>query len=103
MLKTLEFSVTKSKAYEDTSFVAGDSPVTLDFLTDVGRPANNGYFIVDGAGDILFEIWNAEQEDFGDQHTAKDGDMIILNGLHMRQLRLTHSGTDSAYRILVAG
>ena len=86
--------------YEDTSFTSGDSPITLDVNTDLGRNAVDGYLAVDGTGDILVEI-SDDGASYGSQHTLKNGDVLDLSGLNVDSIRLTHSGTNSSYRILV--
>jgi len=99
--RTIQFTTTKTKAYEDTSFVTGDSPRVLEVRDDLSnKPANAGYFINDGNGDIIVQIYNNDQNDYGDQHTIKAGEMVQLNGLNIRRIKLTWV-TNSAYRILV--
>jgi hypothetical protein len=86
--------------YEDTSFVSGDSPVTHDVNTDLGRNARIGYITCDGPGDILIEI-SDDGTNFGSQHTLKVEDTLNFEGINVDKIRITHSGTDSSYRILV--
>ena len=86
--------------YEDTSFVSGDSPATHDVNTDLGRNAKIGYITCDGPGDILIEI-SDDGTNFGSQHTLKVEDTINFEGINVDTIRITHSGTDSSYRILV--
>lgn len=50
------FPAGQYKTYEDTSFIAGESPRTLDFNTDLGHNANNGYIINDGTGNLTLSI-----------------------------------------------
>jgi len=88
------------KAYEDSSFVAGDSPVVHDFNTDLGKNGREGYIVCDGTGNILVEIANKSFA-YGDQFTMKENDILNFQGLEISKVRLTHSGTDSAYRIWV--
>lgn len=96
-LRTIQFGLGKSKAYEDTSFVTGDSPRTLDIRTDMGRPSNFGYVLNDGPGDFTIAVMNNERGEFGDEHTIKDGDMINLNNANIRQVRITWV-SNSSYR-----
>ena len=89
------------KSYEDTSFVAGDSPRILDFKTDVGIVPKCGYLICDGAGDLLCEI-SHDGTNYDNQFTIKSGEKIeCLGTCDVAKFRITHSGSDSSYRILV--
>ncbi len=90
----------RSKAYEDTSFVVGDSPVTLDINTDLGRNSRTGYIICDGAGDILVEL-SGDGTNYGTQFTMKDNEKVNLDGLSIDSIKITHS-SDSSYRVNVA-
>jgi hypothetical protein len=96
------------KVYEDTNFVAGDSPVTLDVRTDLtptgdtkGRDANNGYIACDGPGSILVKLYKGTLSTSGDQFTLYAGDVCSLLGEGVTKIVITHSGTDSAYRVNV--
>lgn len=90
----------RSKAYEDTSFVVGESPVTRDINADLGRNSRTGYIICDGAGDILVEL-SGDGTNYGTQFTMKDNEKVNLDGLSIDSIKITHSA-DSAYRINVA-
>lgn len=86
---------------EDTNFTAGESPLTLDiYTTDLHEfPLVEGYIACDGSGNILVEM--AQQPDnFGNQFTMKSGEVVTLGGTRTGQIRITHSGTDSSYRIV---
>jgi len=57
--RTVQFTTTKAKSYEDTSFVTGDSPRVLEIRDDLSNKVGNaGWFINDGPGDILIELQN---------------------------------------------
>ena len=88
-----------NKAYEDTSFVTGDSPVVLDFEGDTGRRSKAGWFINDGDGDIKVEL-SRDGLVYGDQFTTMLGEIIDFAGVGISKIRLTHT-TDSAYRIFL--
>jgi len=93
---------TKNKSYEKTSFTAAMSPLTLDFYADFSNaPASKGYITIDGVGDLLV-AYDLDGLGFGSNTTLKRGDTINFDGLSIRKLRLTHSGTDTAYRCFVA-
>lgn len=88
-----------SKSYEDTNFVTGDSPVTIDANADLERNATDGYISNDGAGDILVKFSN-DGTNFGDQHTIKSGEEIGLKNLNIDKIILTWI-SDSSYRIFI--
>jgi len=86
--------------YEDASFVAGDSPRILDVNTDLGRNGHDGYIIIDGAGDLLVEI-SSDGAAYGNQFTVTQDEITPLEGFDINKICLTHSGTDTAYRIMI--
>ncbi len=85
--------------YEDTNFQTGESPITLDVNTDLGRNGVDGYIINDGSGNILIEFSN-NGTNYGSQHTIQKGEVIDLENLDIDSIRLTWVA-DSGYRILV--
>jgi hypothetical protein len=89
-----------NKVYEDTDFVLGDSPVTLDFNADTGRNAVEGWIISDGPGDFTVDI-SRDGLTFGDAFTMKKNEQVDLLRLNIDKLRITHGGTDSAYRVFL--
>ena len=95
-----QISFGRTATYEDASFTAAESPVTLDANTDLERNGHDGYIICDGTGDILFEV-SDNGTDFGGQHTLKKNEIFSLTGLDIDSIKITHSGTDSAYRVMV--
>ena len=44
------------KAYEDSNFVTGDSPVTHDVLTDLGKYATGGQITNAGGGNMTIKV-----------------------------------------------
>lgn len=90
----------RTKKYEDADFTSGESPITLDVNTDLGKNGVDGYITCDGPGNILVEI-SDNGTDFGDQHTLKIEEVIDLRNINVDKIKITHSGTDSAYRIMV--
>ena len=89
-----------NKTYEDSSFEAGDSPVTHDFYGDTGKYASDGYIICDGSGDIQVD-YSRDGITYGDKFTMKSGETVDLLRLDIKKIRVTHTGSDSAYRIMV--
>lgn len=89
----------RMKSYEDTSFVVGESPRTLDINTDLGKNGRAGYIAIDGPGDITIEI-SDDGASWGDPFTLKSQDSFDLTRLDVDSIRLTHVA-DTAYRIVV--
>ncbi len=89
----------RSKVYEDTSFVIGESPVTLDINNDLGRNAVDGFIINDGAGDFTVEI-SDDGSSYGDALTMKDGEVLSLTSLDIDKIKITWVA-NSAYRVFV--
>lgn len=87
------------KSYEDSSFVAGDSPATHSFNTDTGRNAVDGWIVCDGAGDIQVD-YSINGVTFSDKFTMKKNEIVDLLRLNINKIRITHV-TDSAYRIFL--
>jgi hypothetical protein len=87
------------KFYEDTSFVTGDSPATLDFDADLGRAATKGTIINDGLGDFTI-AFSSDGTNFGNEITVKEGDPFQFENISYRKLRITWVA-DSSYRVIV--
>ena len=83
--------------FEDTSFVTGDSPVSLDINTALGRNAKTGWVKNDGNGNftISFSINGA---DFGDEITMKTGEVFSFDNQSVDTIKITWVA-DSAYRV----
>lgn len=86
-------------SYEDTNFTSADSPAVLNVETDLGRPGIRGYIVNDGPGDILVEF-SFDGSAYGGQHTLRGEDILTLDDLKVRKIRLTYVD-DSSYRSLV--
>ncbi len=86
-------------AYEDSSFVTGESPRVLDVHTDLGRLGIDGYIVNDGDGDLQFEI-SKDGTNYGGAHTLKKDDVVNLRHRQIWKLRLTWVA-DCGYRVLV--
>lgn len=87
------------KASEDTSFLAGDSPATIDCNTGLGENAKNVIIQCDGSGSILVAI-SHDGITYGDNFTLNIDETLNLNDVSVDSVRITHSGSDSSYRIL---
>lgn len=84
--------------FEDTNFLTGDSPVTLDFNAALGRNATSVTVWNDGFGDFTYAISN-DGVSFGDEIriTRADGSHVIT-GISIDSLRITWV-SNSAYRV----
>ncbi len=87
------------KTFEDSSFVSGDSPVSLDCNTVLGRNATEFNVQNDGAGDFTVSISN-DGAAFGDEKTVKANETYAIDGLSIDTIRITRVA-DSAYRVTV--
>jgi len=83
--------------FEDTSFVTGDSPVTLDINTALGRNATKGYIINDGAGNFTV-AFSTDGAAFGDPITMKKNEVMNFEAIDVDSLKITWVA-DSAYRV----
>jgi hypothetical protein len=83
---------------EDTSFVTGESPYAIDFDSEIGKPASNGYVINDGAGNFTIAFKKKNGGDYGDEITMKSGEIFDLKGKDVAQLRITWVA-DSSFRV----
>ena len=90
----------RSVSFEDSSFEAGDSPATWNVFDYLGREGSDGYVVCDGAGSFTVSF-SDDGTNYGSAHTLKRGEQIILKGINVNEIKLTHSGTDSGYRIFV--
>jgi len=90
---------TLAQFYEDTDFVSGDSPVTLDFNTDLGFNSTNGYIVNDGVGDFTF-AYSIDGSAFSEEIRLTDTDSWLWDAEDFDRIRITHTGTDSSYRVM---
>lgn len=97
-LPTEEVVVVDTPEYfEDTSFVTGDSPVTLDINTALGRNATTLLIINDGPGNFTYQL-STDGSAFGDAITMKSGEFKEYEGVSIDSIRITWV-SDSAYRV----
>lgn len=85
-------------ATDDTSFQVGDSPIVLDVKTNLGRTAIDGYIYCDGTGDILVGL-SFDGVNYKNDIRLKSGNQFPLKSLAISKIKITHSGTDSSYRV----
>ena len=83
---------------EDTSFVVGDSPATLDLNAALARNANQGFIVNDGAGDFTVRI-STDGTNFGTAFTLKAGEAFDLIGKNVDSVRITWVA-NSSYRVM---
>lgn len=97
--KTYEEPRINNYAYEDTDFKVADSPATLDVFTDLDRNSQifNGEIDNDGAGDILVAT-SFDGTTYSPNHRVKAAETFVVTGMSLNKVRITHDGTDSAYR-----
>jgi hypothetical protein len=89
------------KYFEDTNFVAGDSPKTLDLNAALSRNATQGSIINDGAGSFTV-AFSSDGSTYGDAIKLETQEQLDFSGLSVDSIKITHSGTDSAYRAVFA-
>ena len=87
--------------YSSTNFTAEDSPLELNIVNDLGCEAGDGYIIVDGEGDLIVELMSLSDNDYGPKITIKKNEIHHLYPQMIKSIKLTHSGTNTAYRIFV--
>jgi hypothetical protein len=85
-----------NQTYEDSSFVTGDSPRTIDAYTDLGHYVQDGYIIVD-SGELQCDV-TRNGIDYGDKFTIKSGEKVSFLRMDIKKIRLTWV-SDSSYRI----
>lgn len=81
----------------DTSFLTGDSPVTLDINTTLVRNSIDGYIINDGAGDFIVNL-SQDGTTFGDDIRLKSDETFSLKSLDIDSIKITWE-SDSSYRV----
>lgn len=87
------------KVFEDTSFVVGDSPATLDCNAALGRNATQFSVQNDGAGNFTVATSN-DGAVFGDEKTMKGGEVYGIDNISIDSIRITFV-SNSAYRVVV--
>jgi hypothetical protein len=83
---------------EDTNFQAGDSPKTITVYSSTLHP----YPVCEGDGTGNIEVAISQDgTNYGNTFTMKTGEVVTLGGSRVGLIKITHTGTDSAYRVLV--
>jgi hypothetical protein len=95
---TYERPKRKYFASDDTSFTSGDSPATLDVNATLSRNSVDGYIKCDGAGDIIVTL-SVDGTTYGNDIRMKTDDTLSLKAIDIDSIKITHSGTDSSYRV----
>ena len=98
--KGTRFRTDTPQSFEDTSFVTGDSPVTLDVNSafSPARNATRGYVKNDGQGN--FTVSFSAGSGFGDEITVKKHETLEFREQSVNSIRITWVA-DSAYRVAV--
>ena len=81
----------------DLSFVTGDSPITLNIKTTLGRRANEGYIHNFGSGALSFSL-SANGTDFGNEIYLPIGDRFLFDRMNVSKIRLTWVA-DTSYEV----
>ncbi len=87
------------KTFEDTSFISGDSPASLDCNATLGRNATQFSIQNDGLGAFTVATSN-DGITYGDEKTVKSGEVYAIDALSVDTIRITHVA-DSSYRVVV--
>ncbi len=89
---------------EDANFQSGDSPIEIDIFANLTGGTSyrtaEGYITCDGPGSIQIEIAETPSE-YGGALTLKSGETLPLSRSRVGIVKITHLGTDSAYRLVV--
>jgi len=89
-----------NKSYEGT-LVVGVSPLIIDFKADAGRNSKEGWIAADGTSLEMTVAFSRDGATFGDDWTMRSGELTNLANFDIDQLRLTHTGDDVPYRIVL--
>jgi hypothetical protein len=87
------------QTFEDTSFVTGDSPVTLNCNAALGRNALSGYIINDGVGNFTIAT-TSDGTNYGDEATVEKNETYEFDNMSVHSIRITWI-ENSSYRIAV--
>ena len=93
-------AMTNIAQYDSSNFTAASSPAILDVQADLGTNILRLLIICDGPGTINLAVSNDSGVSFSPEFAlrAHENTGSLLTGL--TQIRLTHTGVDSSYRVL---
>ena len=89
-----------NKSYEATLTV-GVSPLDIDFKADSGRNSKEGWITCDGTDVEMTIAFSRDGTTFGDPWTIRSGENTNFQNFDIDTLRLTHTGDDVPYRIVL--
>ena len=89
-----------NKSYEGT-LVVGISPLLIDFKADAGRNSKEGWITCDGVGVEMSVAFSRDGVTFGDNWTIRSGENTNFANFDIDTLRLTHTGDDVPYRVVL--
>lgn len=89
-----------NKSYEAT-ITAVSSPVIIDFNSDAGRNSVDGWVNADGSSVEMTVAFSRDGITFGDDWTIRSGENTGLRNFDIDTLRLTHTGDDVPYRVVL--
>jgi len=87
--------------YEDDNFTATESPFTIDVVADFGHNRASILLRNDGPGDLLVSTSSDDGVTYGDTFTVRGVESFGLSLVGIDQIRLSHSGIDSSYRVFI--
>ena len=99
LVVTQKAVVDTPEVFEDTDFVTGDNPATLDCNAALGRNSTQFEIINDGPGNFTVSISN-DGVAFGDEVTVKQQEIYAISNISVDTIRITWI-RDSAYRVRV--
>jgi len=89
-----------NKSYEST-LTAALSPLIIDFNLDAGRNSREGWIACDGVNLEMSVAFSRDGITFGNDWTMRSGELTNVANFDIDQLRLTHTGDDVPYRIVL--
>ena len=98
--RVMELIRALNKTYEDSSFIAGDSPAVHSFYGDMGYNSIQGWITCDGPGNISV-AFSRDGITYGDEWTMRLGENTSLRGFDIHSIRVTRLTADSSYRIFL--
>lgn len=96
-----QYNNPKAKVFSsfDTSFVTGESPVTLDIINELGRNGVDGFIDNFGSGALTYSF-SSDGTTFGDEVYLPPGAQDDLRTLSISLLRVTWVA-DTGYEVRI--